>query len=251
MLIRIGLIIAIVAGLAVAGINIAKVKDNIATLRTNLSNETQAKNDALAAQATAEKKQADAEKELASTKTELADTQDARDKAVAEADDLTKRAAKLSDDLAKAQQERNDAQDSLAAFSALGLTADQIKPMIAELKEVKQERDDLLVTNQVYTAKIAHLRNRLADYGDIEGTAVELPENLVGKVLVADPKWDFVVLNIGSKQGAVESGVMLVNRNGRLVAKVQLRSVQTDRSIANVLPDWKLGDVMEGDEVIP
>jgi predicted Holliday junction resolvase-like endonuclease len=251
MLIRIGLIIAIVAGLAVAGINIAKVKDNIATLRTNLSNETQAKNDAQAAQAAAEKKQADAEKELASTKTELADTQDARDKAVAEADDLTKRAAKLSDDLAKAQQERNDAQDNLAAFNALGLTADQIKPMIAELKAVTQERDDLLVTNQVYTAKIAHLRNRLANYGDEEGTMVELPENLVGKVLVADPKWDFVVLNIGTKQGAVEDGVMLVNRNGRLVAKVQLRSVQPDRSIANVLPDWKLGDVMEGDEVIP
>ena len=77
------------------------------------------------------------------------------------------------------------------------------------------------------------------------------PKASVGKVLVADPKWDFVVLNIGSKQGAVEDGVMLVNRNGRLVAKVKLSGVQPDRSIANVLPGWKLGDVMEGDEVIP
>jgi predicted nuclease with TOPRIM domain len=251
MLIRIGLIIAIVAGLGVAVVNFVKVKDNITTLRTNLANETQAKEDALSAQAAAESKQKAAETELASTKSELSDTQAERDKAVAEADDLTKRAAKLSDDLAKAQQDRDDAQDKLAAWDALNLTPDQIRPMVAELKQVKEERDDLLVSNQVYTAKIMHLKNRLASYGDEEGTAVELPENLVGKVLVADPKWDFVVLNIGSKQGAVEDGVMLVNRNGRLVAKVKLGSVQPDRSIANVLPDWKLGDVMEGDEVIP
>jgi hypothetical protein len=49
----------------------------------------------------------------------------------------------------------------------------------------------------------------------------------------------------------LENGVMLVNRNGRLVAKVRIRSLQSDRCIANVLSNWKLGDVMEGDQVIP
>ena len=43
----------------------------------------------------------------------------------------------------------------------------------------------------------------------------------------------------------------LVNRNGKLVAKVKVRSVQKDRCIANVLPGWQLGDVMEGDQVLP
>ena len=60
-----------------------------------------------------------------------------------------------------------------------------------------------------------------------------------------------MVLNVGERHGALENGVMLVNRNGRLVAKVQIRSLQPDRCIANVLPNWKLGDVMEGDQVIP
>ena len=44
---------------------------------------------------------------------------------------------------------------------------------------------------------------------------------------------------------------MLVNRNGKLVGKVVVRTVQKDRSIANVLPGWELGEVMEGDQVIP
>ena len=68
-----------------------------------------------------------------------------------------------------------------------------------------------------------------------------LPAGLKGKVLVADPKWNFVVLNVGEDQGVLERGELLVNRNGKLVAKVVVRSVQKDRCIANVLPGWELG----------
>jgi hypothetical protein len=48
----------------------------------------------------------------------------------------------------------------------------------------------------------------------------------------------------------LEDGKLLVNRDGKLIAKVQVKSVQPDRSIANVLPGWKLSDVMEGDQVL-
>ncbi len=68
-------------------------------------------------------------------------------------------------------------------------------------------------------------------------------------MLVADPRYDFVVLDIGEKQGVLEDGKLLVNRNGKLIAKVKIKSVQADRCIANVMPGWKLGDVMEGDQV--
>jgi hypothetical protein len=58
------------------------------------------------------------------------------------------------------------------------------------------------------------------------------------------------VLDIGEKQGAKEDGQMLVNHEGKLVAKVRIKSVQTDRSIANIMPGWKMSDVMEGDQVV-
>jgi hypothetical protein len=32
---------------------------------------------------------------------------------------------------------------------------------------------------------------------------------------------------------------------------VKVRSVQKDRSIANVVPGWGLGEIIEGDQVIP
>jgi hypothetical protein len=68
--------------------------------------------------------------------------------------------------------------------------------------------------------------------------------------VAVDPKYEFVVLDIGGNQGVLERGEMLVNRSGRMVAKVRILTVHADRSVANVLPDWKQGEILEGDMVI-
>ena len=65
-----------------------------------------------------------------------------------------------------------------------------------------------------------------------------------------DPKYEFVVLNIGGNQGAKERGEMLINRNGRLIGKVRITSVLPDKSIANVIKAWKQDEPFEGDEVL-
>jgi hypothetical protein len=70
-------------------------------------------------------------------------------------------------------------------------------------------------------------------------------------VAATDPKWDFVVLNVGDAQGVKKDGELLISRGGKLVAKVIVTSLQKDRCIANVIPGWKLGEVLEGDQVIP
>src|SRR5690242_11232404 len=101
MLIRISLIVAIIAGLAVGVLNFITVKNKITDLQTRLANETDAKEKA--------------QRELASTKKTLKQTQEAldatnqvlqatiieRDKAVAEAATQSKRATQLADDLKK------------------------------------------------------------------------------------------------------------------------------------------------------
>jgi len=82
-------------------------------------------------------------------------------------------------------------------------------------------------------------------------TDIKLRADLKGKVIVVDPKWEFVVLDIGENQGAIQDGELLVSREGKLVAKIIIRNVQKDRSIANIIPGWKLGEMIEGDEVTP
>ena len=86
-------------------------------------------------------------------------------------------------------------------------------------------------------ANLNRLRNALND--------------LRAKVIAVDPKYDFVVLDAGGNQGIVEGAKLLVNRDGQLVGKIKITSVEPNRSIGNVLPEWKQAgnEIMEGDLV--
>jgi hypothetical protein len=68
--------------------------------------------------------------------------------------------------------------------------------------------------------------------------------------VAVDPKFNFVVLNIGEEQGAKARGVMMVDHDGKLLGKVRITSVTKTECVANILPDWKRGTIMEGDEVL-
>ena len=118
---------------------------------------------------------------------------------------------------------------------------------------LKESQEAVEIVNEekvVLQRALTRLQARLAKYEGPDPT-IRLRADLRGKILVVDPKWDFVVLNIGQDQGVLENGELLVSREGRLVAKVIVRSVEKNRCIANVVPGWKLGEVIEGDEVSP
>ena len=250
MLIRISLIVAIVAGLAVGVLNFIKVKEKITTLQADYKRESDLHKEFENKYNVTQKDLDKTTAELKQTKTTLEATTAAKDKAEADLVVQTKRADKLTEDLNKTRQERDGAQADLAAYKATGVTPQQILGMN---KEFKTLQDNLAVAdteNKILLQKLKKVETELAVYRD-PAFFVPLPAGLKGKVLVADPKWNFVVLNVGEDQGVLERGELLVNRNGKLVAKVVVRSVQKDRSIANVLPGWELGEVMEGDLVIP
>ena len=250
MLIRISLIVAIVAGLAVGVLNFVLVKDKVTTLKDNLKTETEAhhkfEGDFNRTHAALDKTNAI----LKETQTLLATTQEAKAKAEEEAATQQKRADKLNDDLTRTRQERDTAQTELAAYKASGMTSDQVVTASKLIKTLQDSLTGQQEENKVLARKITRLSNELATYKGSD-TPVELPASLKGKVLVSDPKWNFVVLNVGGDQGALQNGELLVNRNGRLVGKVKITAVEKDRSVANVVPGWLLGEIMEGDLVVP
>ncbi len=248
-MIRICLIVAVVLGLAVAGLNLIVVRDKITTLVAD--RDTQ-KNDKVTAQtdlAKTKKTLDKTTKELTTTKQDLAKANDDLTKAQADNADLTKRNDGLAESLKKTQQERDTAQNNLAAWNALNIPIEKIKATLASLKTVTEERDSILQEKKILFDEYTRVKTEL-EFINNPDKVPELPAGLKGKVLVADPKYDFVVLDIGKDKGVLKYGQMLVNRNGKLIAKVQIRSVDTDRSIANVMPGWKISDVMEGDQVL-
>jgi hypothetical protein len=250
MLIRISLIVAIIAGLAAAGFNFVKVKEKITILQVNLKDQTDkritAENDARKTH-----KELDVTKAtLKQTEATLAATTEEKDKAVKEAQAQSQRADKLVLDVQKITKERDDAQGDLAAYRATGYNTTQILAFDKQYKNLQTNMWTVQEENKLLLKTKKKLETELALYKN-EEFIVPLPAGLKGKVLVTDPKWNFVVLNVGEDQGILERGELLVNRNGKLVAKVMVRSVQKDRCVANVMQGWQIGEIIEGDLVIP
>ncbi len=72
-------------------------------------------------------------------------------------------------------------------------------------------------------------------------------QGTTGRILAVNGGWNFVVLSIGDKQGAVVGATMLVLRGGEPIAKARISSVETATSIADILP----GSVRRGVTVQP
>ena len=250
MLIRISLIVAIIAGLGAGALNFLKVKEKITTLQANLQEQTEGRQKAETELASTKQELEKTSAELKTTKDTLETTTQERDKAVAEADKRTKDAERLTEDLKRVTGERDEAQANLAAYKATGWTPDQIITANKRIRDLMGNLEGTQKENKLLGMKITNLQNELDRYKNPE-KPILLPAALKGKVLVSDPKWNFVILDVGENQGMLEYGEMLVNRNGKLVGKVVVRNVQKDRSVANVMPGWDIGEVMEGDQVIP
>lgn len=251
MLIRISLIIALVAALAVGVLNFVMVKEKIETVEQHRVEEKTAKETAQKELSDTRQTLAKTEKDLKQTKETLDATVTERDKAVAEAATQTKKSNELTEKLSKTTTERNEAQQELSAFKATGVTPEQILTLDKRIKETQLALDVAIDEKKILSRNLVSLQNKYDALTKEDYHGPPLPATLAGKILVTDPKWDFVVLNVGEDQGALANGELLVSRNGKLVAKVRIHSIQKDRCIANVMPGWKVGEVMEGDQVIP
>src|SRR6266487_1689705 len=248
-MLRISLIIAIIAGIAALAISQVKVAEKIRTiteerdkfeqdLKSSQEAERKAKKEAKDATAAADK----LKKDLDTTKADLAGASE-------KADEQEKRANDLAGRLDKTTQERNEAQTKLAAWTALGRSIDELKAIMVQNRKLVTENDAVKGENKVLGLKVNQVQSEL-DLLTGRKTKVELPPALKGKVIAVDPKYEFVVLDIGLDDGVLARGEMLVNRSGKLVAKVRILTVETHRSVANVLADWKQGEIMEGDVVL-
>ncbi len=250
MLIRISLIVAILAGLAAGALNFVTVKQKVTTLQTSLATETEQHRKFEGQYNTTKKNLADTTAQLVQTNFALVQAWTERDKAFSDRDTAVKRAGDLTEKLAKTTKERDDAKDELFTYQAPGLTPAQVMALNKDLKAAQENLAGAHDENVLLGKKIDKLNYELAKYRGPTPT-VYLPDTVKGQVVVADPKWDFVIVNVGDAQGVKQDGELLVSRGGKLVAKVIVTSIQKDRCIANVMPGWKLAEVLEGDQVIP
>ena len=139
--------------------------------------------------------------------------------------------------------------ESWRLFQQANGTQDQIRQKLNSFREVDSQRAQFLAENGILLGQIEKLGAELARYTGAP-VKVALPRTLQGKVTAVDAQFDFVVLDIGESEGAREHGELLVSRGEKLIGKLRILDVKKDHSIANILPDWKQGEIQTGDLVI-
>ena len=249
MLLRVCLVLAIVAGLGVIGVSQFMLRPQIEGI-IKVRDDNKAGWDRTSAELTKTKKTLkDTSEKLASTEKNLEETKGQLASTTSKFEAEQKKSAGLQQNIEKLRADLKSASDDLAAWTNLGLRVEQVKSVIDELKAAQMANEGLKEENKVFRADIKKKDAELAAFrGKDEDPFV--PRDVRGKVLVVDPKWDFLVLDVGAKVGIPQKGVLLVSRNGELIAKVRVMSVEDQRSIANIMPGWKLKDILEGDIVL-
>lgn len=249
MLLKISLVLAILVGLATLFYASGNVKSKIDDLTANVAS-------AQAAQKTAEDAQRkatdDAKKSKAALETttkELTAATNFLAGVTAQLNEQKKRADKASSELVTVTEERNRAQEELNKWTATGIAVEKVRDFVESNKRLEAEHVALTTENKTLSRKTRELQTELDKY-KVPDYEVPLPPGTKGKVVAVDPKYDFVVLDIGSNQGLLPDAKMLVNRDGKLIAKVKITRVEPNRAIANIIPEWKQDDVLEGDQVV-
>jgi len=251
MLLRICLILAIVTGLGVIGVSQFMLKPQIEEIITTRDHNKTEWTKAATELTKTKKTLKETGEKLAKTETALEETKGQLVATTGKFEAEQKRANGLQQTLDKTKSDLKVASDELAAWMGLGLKVEQVRGVIDDAKNLKMANDGLQQEGKLLMTKVQTLERKIKDLTSDKETDPPVPQHVRGKVLVVDPKWDFLVLDVGSKNELPVRGVLLVSRNGELVAKIRVTDVQDQRSIANIMPGWKIKDVLEGDVVLP
>ena len=122
--------------------------------------------------------------------------------------------------------------------------------VVRAASEIKRLQTALNTAGNEKALALAKLK-RLEELHPEDKDRVDLPAGLKAKVIAFDPRWHFIVLDVGEDQGVLRRGELLVSRQGKLVAKAKVMRVAKDSCVADLMPGWEFGDVLEGDLAFP
>lgn len=121
------------------------------------------------------------------------------------------------------------------------LTA-QLKDALAQVSELSQVEDTLKAKEKDAETRADGLQTTVDHY--VHGA---MRNGLTGEVLAVNAGWNFVVLSIGDRQGAVTNAEMILQRGGSQIGKVRITSVEPSTSVADIIP----GSLARGVKVEP
>ena len=168
--------------------------------------------------------------------------------------DAESKAAKVEADLAKVQKEKADLETRLQANQAeiaslqkrveeAGSKPAEANPgapstveLQAQLDDARRQRDSAERDKVFLSEKIRQAQERstqLEEEKKRSGAAGKA--GVRGAVLAVNQAYNFVVLNLGGRQGVEPNSEMLVVRDGTLIGKIRISSVEPATAIGDII----------------
>ncbi len=121
---------------------------------------------------------------------------------------------------------------------------DDLKHQKDELQLIKDSQDNQLKGLQTQLAAVQQRARGIEDKSAMLG--------LRGQVLAVNREYNFVVLNLGSRNGVSGDATMIVQRGGSMVGRIRTVSVEPSQTVADIVPNSVPAGVVvqPGDTVI-
>jgi len=174
--------------------------------------------------------------ELTATQQELARTRQELDAARQEIAGLNEQLAQKNAQIAQARQKVNEINSQIEELNR------QVNDQKEQIARMEREKAELAEAKQ-------RLEDALAPFLPPPIPSRDAIRNLRGQVLLADPQWNFVVLDIGKNAGVQKNTTMLVHRGDEMIARIRISDVRDELSVGDIEREWMKGPVQPGDRV--
>lgn len=138
----------------------------------------------------------------------------------------------------------------------LDLAQKDLQDVLEKLKELSAKKSELESTIKNLEAKVENveLGKIIVNPGSTPSSSQEKDEtslsNLEGKVLVVNKDYDFVVTNLGSKDGIEVGNILAVYRKGKYLGDLKVERLHETMSAAGFATEGIKDKINEGDTVV-
>jgi polyhydroxyalkanoate synthesis regulator phasin len=187
--------------------------------------------------------------EATKAKGSLQDAQDATTAAQGKADAATAQVDGLNKQIADLQAQVANKPVATPPPVVQGPTQDEFNKAVAAQKDAEAQLAEQKTINETLVGQTKDAKTRADDLqkevDQVHNRAMR--NGLEGEVLAVNGGWNFVVLSIGDRQGAVTNAEMILERGGSQIGKVRITSVEPSTSVADIIP----GTLARGVQVQP
>ncbi len=117
----------------------------------------------------------------------------------------------------------------------------------SEGSEIEKELDEVRAEKRELEMKYAALVGDKAGGVPIGTVKVVTGVRIKGKVLVVNRRYNFVVVDVGARDGVEKGMVLILHRGKKFIGKCQVEKVYTKMAAADLVLDWMQDEVQVSD----